>query len=108
MTFNSDGCNHTCHYYFEQEFAYAPPVNDNCEESILYNNARSLGNNFDSVITMLHSRGNFSFSLISETWFNITTLHNLYNIDGYNLVHNDRIDRRAGVLLYTSKVIPSM
>ncbi|KAJ8031077.1 hypothetical protein HOLleu_27685 [Holothuria leucospilota] len=52
---------------------------------------------------MLDSLGDFSFSFIaiSETWFNTTTFHDLFNIDGYNFIHNDRIDGRGGgVALY--------
>ena len=108
MTYNPDGSTHTCHYYTEQEFADAFPVNDNCTASILHVNARSLCKNFDSIISMLHSLGdfNFSFIAISETWFNNTTSHGLYNIDGYNFIHNDRIDRRGGgVALYIKSSI---
>ena len=40
--------------------------------SILHINSRSISKNFESLITLLHSLGNFTFSVIgiSETWLN--------------------------------------
>ena len=49
---------------------------------------------------------NFSYALIavSETWFTLKFTDKMAELNGYNLIRNDRCDRRAGgVALYVLK-----
>ena len=72
--------------------------------SIIHINARSLSKNFDSVINFMHSINNYEFTFIAitETWFHSLSCTDMYNIDGYKLIHRNRLNNRrgGGVALY--------
>ena len=73
--------------------------------SILHINSRSISKNFESLITLLHSLSNFTFSVIgiSETWLNKNS-PDIFDICDYKMIHVDRNDGRGGgVALYIHK-----
>lgn len=69
--------------------------------SILHVNSRSLSKNFDSLETMLYSLNNFPFSVIgvTETWLHSTS-PNLFELNNYTLVRQDRTDKRGGGIAF--------
>ena len=83
--------------------------NDTNDEnfSILHINSRSICKNFDSLLTLIHSLKNFSFSVIgiSETWLNKNS-PDVFNICDYEMIHVDRENiRGGGVALYVHKTL---
>ena len=114
----------TCSYYTIQEFLslfnkgnsdiYNRNTNNNMNNdtndenfSILHINSRSICKNFDSLLTLIHSLKNFSFSVIgiSETWLNKNS-PDVFNICDYEMIHVDRENiRGGGVALYVHKTL---
>ena len=107
--FNNTNIVHDCEsfanlksqYYSELQFVDkcgTPRPNDEHVISILHVNARSPSKNVESIISMLCSLNNYNFTFIAvtETWLHDISNINVYNIDGYNLIHKDRPDKRGG------------
>ena len=90
-----------CQYMFSEDFC-AKYAHDQSEFSLFHVNARSLKRNFDQFNALLSSlEFNFSVMAVSETWFDVNTNVNLYNIENYSLVHICRQDKiGGGVALY--------
>ena len=87
-----------CDYFFEDNFnkrCQALKVDDD-NFSICHLNTRSIPKNFDNLRDYLSNLSiNFSIIAISETWLNSDTC-NLYDLPGYNSVHNVRNSKRGG------------
>ena len=72
---------------------------------ILCANARSLSNKVDELASVL-IYNDISIAVITETWLKEDLPDECFAIQGYNLVRNDRSDRRGGgVCNYVKKDI---
>lgn len=69
---------------------------------MLHINARSLKKNFSDLLILLKTiNSDFDVIAISETWFNIETNENYFNINNYSLFHTFREHKQGGgVALY--------
>jgi len=84
-----------CNYFMEESFnSKLGSFNDNF--SLLHFNVGSLPHNSSSFVHYLNNLS-VAFSVIglSETWLNERNF-DLYDIDGYNGVHNYRVNRTGG------------
>ena len=70
-------------------------------------NIRSLPKHFDDLISLLHSLNhNFSVIGLSETWLRSNSCMNQFNLSGYILLSQNRVDKiGGGVALYISSDI---
>ena len=84
-----------CKYIFGDEFHDNLHQNDSF--SLLHINARSLSKNIDDIHSLLTTINHkFTAIGVSETWCNSRTKIEMFNIDGYNLVQTNRVNKKGG------------
>ncbi|KAJ8031441.1 hypothetical protein HOLleu_24631 [Holothuria leucospilota] len=85
----------SCEYYSDDQFKQK--FDSEKGLSIIHFNCRSLYANFSSLETYLNELNlKFDIIAISETWLNLDSNTALYELDGYDMFHVDRSNRRGG------------
>jgi hypothetical protein len=96
---------HSCDYVSSGEFniSYKTVCSDNF--CALHINCRSLAANFDSIFQLVTKDLNSLMDVIicSETWLQ-DVCADLYNLPGYNIFHQQRINARGGVCIYVRDI----
>ena len=92
--------NDSCKYFFPSQF----PKSQSSQFSFFHLNIRSIRNNFDKLKLLLATTKHlFDIIVLSETWLDDGDNTDVYDIDGYSTIFQNRPDReRGGVCIYVN------
>ena len=103
---NDDQITINCNYCTEKQFFDMVCGSESNELALIHLNIRSMCKNFENFSVFTKRISGFTAIGVSETWFPSEFDTSLYLIPGYNLVSNNRRDKRGGgVALYIPSVM---
>ena len=94
-----------CNYFTDKQFSECFSKENNL--SVIHFNARSIKANFEKISSYIYEfKQIFDIVAISETWLTSDSDLNMYQLEGYDMFHINRTEKKGGgVALFTKKYL---